>query len=89
MIEGTLIELTNDCVDFWATDSSDASFAEDHVGLLREGDIVVFLGVAPPDPRFEGQEDACDLLHVVSRFGVGFINASEVPEYCVSDKIKP
>lgn len=87
MIAGTLIELKRDCVDFWATDGNENTYEDDHVGLLHEGDWILFLGVAPMDPEFEEQGEVCDLFHVVSRFGVGFINSSEVPEYSPGGKI--
>jgi hypothetical protein len=87
MIVGTLIELQRDCVDFWATDGNNETYVQDHIGLLHEGDVIVFLGVAPMDPELEGQKEVCDLLHVISRFGIGFINSSEVPEYSPGGKI--
>lgn len=88
MEHGTLIELTNDCVDFWST-PTETTGVDDHVGLLREGDWIIFLGVASMDTdTINGVNVMCDLLHVVSRFGVGYINANEVPEYTSGDKIE-
>jgi hypothetical protein len=85
MIAGTLIELTRNAVDVWA--SADIN-SLDHVGLLHEGDWLVFLEVeSMPNEDYERDEDCCPLLKVVTRFGVGFINSSEVPEYSPGGKI--
>lgn len=85
MEQGTLIELQRGAVDFWATDGYDATFEDDHIGLLQEGDWVIFLGVSKPPPQVVSpshpDDNPCDLLHVVTRYGVGFINSHEVPEY--------
>jgi hypothetical protein len=78
METGTLIEL--DCTaDFWNT-PDDNGPGDDRVGLLHDGDWLIFLGIVPFEHAVK-HEDSCDLAQVISRFGVGYINAVEIPAF--------